>query len=194
MSTATLSRRRLRPRSRLFTVAEVAMLPERLGNSDVKYELYRGELVIMAPPGGEHARRQHMIGRVLQRAEDLGLGVAYSEVGVILHLDPDTLYGPDAAFVLKASLPVKYTREGYIDTLPEIIVEVKSKNDTDPKFRSKCADYLEAGVKVVWWIDPYKKTLLSVSADGREQSFGVADTLICDLLPGFTVPLAMLFD
>jgi len=194
MSTATLPTARVRPSSKLLSAAELADLPDQINGSDVKYELYDGRLVIMAPPGGEHSRRQYRIVHFLHDAESAGLGAGFVEIGIVLRRDPDTVVGADAAFVLKQSLPVKHSREGYLETIPEIIVEVKSKNDTVPEIRSKCEDYFEAGVKVVWRVDPKTQTLLAVYNDGREQSFGIADTLTCELLPGFAVPLSVLFD
>ncbi|CAN5619732.1 Uma2 family endonuclease [soil metagenome] len=185
---------RLRPKSeRLLTAADLDFLPTNINGNDVKYELYDGELVIMAPPGGEHGRRQHRIGRVLEIAEDLGLGVAFSEAGIVLGEGPDTLVAADAAFVFKASLPVKYTREGYLATIPEFVVEVKSKNDSVLEILSKCQRYFEAGVKVVWQIDPKKKTVLLAHADGREELLGINETLTCELLPGFSAAVATIF-
>lgn len=134
MSTATLPPSRMKPQSRLVTIAEVADLPRTLDGQPVDYELYNGEIVVMAPPAGLHSRHQNRLGRYLStEAEDAGLGEAFSEAGLILQENPDTLVGFDAAFVLKKSLPVQYHRTGYLLTIPEIVAEIRSKNDWLPE-------------------------------------------------------------
>src|SRR5690349_251333 len=136
-------------RLRLLTVADLAALPNELPSGPVKYELDDGKLVLMAPPGGEHGRVQHRVGWVLAHyAERLGLGEAFGEVGIILRRNPDRLVGPDAAFVATRSLPVRLSSEGYLETIPELVVEVRSKNDTVPELREKIDEYLEAGVRI----------------------------------------------
>jgi Uma2 family endonuclease len=177
-----------------LTAGDLASLPEELDGQAVKYELFDGQLIVLPPNTAEHARRQARMSGALQQAESLGLGDAYASVGIVLRRNPDRVVGADAAFILAQSLPAKYSREGYLLTIPEIIVEVESKNDTDAELHSKCQEYFEAGAKVVWRIDPQTKTVLVAHSDGRERTLGLADTLRDeDLLPGFAVSVAILF-
>ena len=61
---------------RLLTAADLAKMPTSLPGGDVRYELDDGVLVAMAPPGGDHGRKQHVVGRILDReAESKGLGM-----------------------------------------------------------------------------------------------------------------------
>lgn len=194
MSTATLPRPRIRPTSRLMTAGELAAMPAELDGHAVKYELYDGELIVMAPPGGEHGRKQAVITRLLMNhAEERGLGVTFSEAGIVLRRNPDRVVGADAAFVLKQSLPVQYSREGYLITVPELVVEIQSNKDSDAELRSKCQEYFEAGVREIWRIDPQSKTVIVACADGRETTLGLTETLITEQLPGFAISVAMLF-
>ncbi len=193
MSSALLAKPRVRPTSRLLTAADLAALPEEINGRAVKYELYDGELIIMAPPGGEHGRRQTKIAVHLHSAEERGLGLTFTEVGIVLRRNPDRVVGADAAFVLKSSTPVQFSREGYLATVPEIIVEVESRNDSDAELRSKCQEYFEAGAKAVWRIDPQSRTVLVAQADGPEVTLTLADTLTSTLLPGFSVAVAAIF-
>ena len=139
---------------RLLTAADLAVLPTSLPSGDVRYELDDGILVTLPLPTDTRARRQARIIRYLTDAEDAGLGEARGRVGVILRRNPDRVVGPDAAFILTASLPVKRSKEGYLETIPEIVVEIRSKNDTNPEVDSKTAEYHRAGVVEVWVIDP----------------------------------------
>lgn len=182
------------PRQRLLTAADLAVFPTELPSGTVRYELDDGRLVIMPPPGGEHARRQLRIGHHLfAQGEEKGHGVAYAEVGIILRRNPDRVPGADAAFVLAASAPAKLSPEGYLETIPELVVEVRSKNDTGPEVAAKRDEYLAAGVRLVWVLDPAAKTVTAHQPGQPEQVFAAADTLTCPLIPGFTVPVANLF-
>ena len=68
--------------------------------------------------------------------------------------NPDRLVGADAVFIANSSLPIRESSEGYLETIPDLVVEVRSKNDTLPAVQRKVDDYLTAGVKVVWVVDP----------------------------------------
>ncbi len=150
----------------------------------------------MAPPAGEHGRMQHRIGRVLDKhAEALGHGEAFGEIGVILRRNPDRVVGPDAAFVLKRSLPVRMSSEGYFETIPELVVEIRSKNDSPAEVHAKAEEYLRAGVRVVWIIGPESKTVSVFSARERVRELKIGDTLTPKgVIPSFKVPVAELFN
>jgi Uma2 family endonuclease len=179
---------------RLFTAADLAMMPTSLASGDVRYELDDGRLVVLTPPGYLHGRRQNKIGRYLDtEAEARGLGKAVAEVGVILRRDPDRVVGADAAFILTKSLPVRLSQEGYLETIPEIIVEVRSKNDSTNEVRAKKDEYFDAGVQLVWVLDPGDRTVAAHERGQSVQMFGENDTLTTPLLPGFAVPISNLF-
>lgn len=184
----------LGPGPRLLTAADLAALPSSLPSGDVRYELDDGRLIILTPPGSTHGRRQNKIGRYLDTdAEDRGLGKAWAEVSIILRRNPDRVVGADAAFVLTKSLPVRVSKEDYLETIPEIVVEVRSKNDSMNEERAKKEEYFEAGVQLVWVLDPRDSTV-SVHEPGKPaQVLGVAETLTTPLLPGFAVPVSKLF-
>jgi Uma2 family endonuclease len=178
----------------LLTAADLAKLPTSLEAGEVRYELDDGELIVMAPPGDDHARRQHLVSVYLHtHAETLGLGQARGEVGIVLRRNPDRVVGADAAFILTASLPVRRTPEGYLETIPELVVEIRSKNDTNPEVVGKCEEYHRAGVRVVWVIDPDARTVAAHHPDGSVQVFRDTDPLTCSLLPGFSLPVSNLF-
>ncbi len=178
---------------RLLTAADLAAMPTSLPGGDVKYELDDGVLLVMAPPGGDHGRKQHVVGRILDReAEQKGLGHAYSEVGIVLRRGPDRIPGADAAFLTTDQLPARYSREGYLETIPKLIVEIRSKNDTLPEIESKVAEYLAAGAVEVWVLDPDAKMIAKHTAAGVA-TLSVEESLTSELLPGFLVAVAQFF-
>jgi Uma2 family endonuclease len=176
---------------RLLTAADVAVLPRHLPSGDVGYELHDGRLVVMAPPGAGHGQRQARFSRYLvTEGEERGHGVAYAEVGVLLRRSPDHLIGPDAAFVTSAQLPVKTSPEGYLLTIPELVVEVRSKNDTQPEIDEKVSAYLKAGAVLVWVADPDARTVTVHRANQAPVVLTAADTLTAaGVIPGFAVPV-----
>lgn len=177
------------PGVRLLTAADVAVLPTHLPTGDVKYELHDGSLVIMPPPGGIHGRRQARFGRyLLTEGEERGHGEAYTEVGLLLRRSPDHLVGADAAFVSAAQLPTRFSPEGYLITVPALVVEIRSKNDWQPEIDAKVRDYLTAGVSLVWVADPDARTVTAHQSGAAPVVFPAADALTAGaVIPGFAV-------
>jgi hypothetical protein len=56
-------------------------------------------------------------------------------------------------------LPIRRTPEGYLETIPELVVEVRSKNDTLAALEHRAQDYLLAGAAVVWVVDPISRNV-----------------------------------
>jgi Uma2 family endonuclease len=183
------------PHERLLTIEDVAALPSSLPTGDVKYELDEGRLVIMAPPGDMHGSGQaRIITELTIQAERAGHGIVRGEVGVILRRNPDRLVGPDAVFIANRSLPLRLSPEGYLETIPDLVVEIRSKNDTQVRVERKVAEYLRAGVTIVLVPDPDARTITAYRHAQAPQVFSAADALtVPDVIPGFQVAVAALF-
>jgi Uma2 family endonuclease len=146
----------------------------------------------MAPPGDRHAYRQARFTAFLFiHGEQPGHGQVRAEVGVLLRRNPDHLLGTDAAFLTTAQLPPRLSPEGYLLTIPALVVEVRSKNDTQPEIDQKVRDYLAAGVVLVWVADPDVRTVTAHQAGQQPTVFAATDTLTAaPVVPGFAVPVA----
>src|SRR5262245_7276660 len=176
--------------SRLFTVADVAVLPAELPSGPVRYELDNGRLIAMPPAGGTHEVIEGNLIAALQfQGEAKGLGKARcGDVGIILWRHPDRLVGADAVFVASHSLPIRHSSEGYLETIPELVVEVLSKNDTMPAASRKVQDYLWAGVRLVWLVDPEGRTITVYQPGDAPVVLGENDTLTAEgTIPGFSL-------
>jgi Uma2 family endonuclease len=193
--TALLSPPPTTPAKKLLTAADLAVLPSQLPSGPVKWELANGRLVVMAPPGDIHGAVQLNLGTALKtQGEQRGLGKARTEVGVILRRTPDTVVGSDAVFIGNASQPIRRSPEGYLETIPELVVEVRSPNDTGPEIQAKVTDYLTAGVRVVWVADPEARTVTVHRPGLAPQVLTDQDTLtIDDVIPGFRMPVRDVF-
>jgi len=184
------------PFIRLLTVADLAALPSELPSGPVLYELDNGRLVIMPPPGDIHCAVELNVGTELKiQGDRRGHGKARSgEVAIILWRNPDRVVGADVAFIANRSLPIRLSREGYLETIPNLIVEVCSKNDTLPAVERKVQDYHTAGVQVVWVADPEKRTVTAYRPGQQPQVFGENDTLtVEDIIPGFQMAVREVF-
>lgn len=77
---------------------------------------------------------------------------------------------------------------------PDLAVEVLSPTDRLSEALAKVAMYLEAGVSLVWLIDPRKRTATVFRQNELPETMGEDDALDGEeVLPGFTLPLAVLF-
>ena len=181
--------------NRLLTIADVAVFPDSLPTGDVDYELFEGELVIIAPPDYVHATLQTNLAVELKiQGERRGLGKARPSVGVILGRNPDTLLVPDALFITSASLPIRESPEGYLETIPELIVEVRSPSQTIAELERKANQFLNVGTVVVWVIDRIHQCVRIYRAGQTVEILSGTDTLtVPDVIPGFTVSMAAIF-
>lgn len=128
------------------------------------------------------------------QGERKGHGKARTEVGVILWRGPDRVVGPDALFVGNKSLPIRLSSEGYLETIPDLVVEVRSPNDTQPEILRKVQDYHRAGVKVVCVAEPEARTVTAHRPGQPPFVFAETDTLtVGDLIPGFRVTVRDVF-
>jgi Uma2 family endonuclease len=196
MSIATLPVTQLFPPGRLLTIDDVAELPRELPSGDVSYELDEGRLLVMAPPGDLHGSVQgNLVAELKIQGERRKLGKARAEVGVILWRGRDTLRGPDAAFIANCSLPIQVSKHGYLETMPDLVGEILSKNDKPYKVRRKVKQYLKAGVRAVWVVDPEKRTVTEFRRDTKPRVFRNGDELtVEDIIPGFSVQVKTLLE
>jgi Uma2 family endonuclease len=112
-----------------------------------------------------------------------------AETGFQLATDPDTVRAPDVAFVARDRLPLSGTT-GYPALAPDLAVEVLSPGDRPGEVLTKVADWLSAGTRLVWVVDPERRMARVYRRDGSESILAVDGVLEGeDVLPGFACPL-----
>ena len=95
----------------------------------------------------------------------------------------------DLAFVRRERLPVP-PPSGFADIAPDLVIEVLSPNDRPGEVLSKIGDWLDAGVLLVWIIDPQRGDARVYRADGSQDHLGVHDWLDGEsVVPGFRWPI-----
>ncbi|MDW8326670.1 MAG: Uma2 family endonuclease [Anaerolineales bacterium] len=160
-------------------------------------ELVEGRIVPIKPTGFEHGHYEgnffeHLKTFVKQRRPGR---VVVGEVGIYTRRNPDTVRGVDAAFISYERLAQRQKKRGFLDVAPELIVEILSPDDPWSEVTQKLREYFAIGVKLVWIADPVSRTVYVYRALTDVREFGEADHLTDDdVLPGFSVPVAQLFE
>lgn len=169
----------------------------RMQDDGCRYDLIRGELIRMAPAGGEHGETAGEFGRQIGNfVHHQRLGRVYAAAtGFLLARDPDVVMGPDVAFVRADRLPPRALRRGYIPVAPDLVVEVTSPRDRRRAVMAKVQAYLEHGVRLVWLVDPRRRTITAYRPAGVVRVFHEQDELDGeDVLPGSHLRVASIFD
>lgn len=169
---------------------------ERDGPPEGRWELIDGELVEMAPSGG---RASKIGGRALRllgnHVEPRGLGEMFgADGGFVLFPGRDLLRVADAAFVRADRLPAPEDQLGFLRLAPDLVVEVVSPFDRPGEVAAKTAMWLDAGVRLVWVLDPDDRTVTIHALGHPSRTLREGDELDGgDVLPDFRVPVAELF-
>lgn len=177
------------PAGRLLTAGDLMRLPD----DGYQYELEEGRL-IRVPPSGPLASVVAMtiatLLNVFVRSHRLGI-VGGADFGLILARDPDTVRAPDVAFYRAERIPPGGIPATYWDLAPDLAVEVLSPSNRRGRVLKKVGEYLDAGTRLVWVVDPRRRTAVVYRPKGEPAIFGEDGVLDGeDVLPGFTLPLA----
>ncbi len=166
-----------------------------LDTSGKPAELVRGRLAVREPPGGWHgAVAAELAFRITAHVKAHGLGRVFAaETGFKLASNPDTVRAPDVAYVTWDRVPEPIPA-GYPALAPDLVVEVLSPDERPGEVLAKVGDWLEAGSRLVWVIDPVRRLARVYRADGSEALVRHEDPLDGeDVVPGFASPLAAIF-
>ena len=178
--------------TQLMTAEELLRLPD----DSYRHELVRGELITMTLPGEEHgAVIMNIAAPMAQHVKRNGLGVVYgAETGFQTERDPDTVMGPDVAFVAKDRVEKIGITKGYRFGAPDLVVEVNSPSDSKRKIDQKVQRWLSGGAALVWVVDPKTKTVTVYDGDNSPNVLQEADELSGGrVVPGFHLPIANVF-
>jgi len=161
---------------------------------DKRVELVRGLLVVRELPGMRHARVAMDLALALgAHVRAAALGRVYAEAGFKLASNPDTVRGPDIAFISRGRIPDPEPT-GFAGFAPDLVVEVISPGDRAGEVLAKVADWLSAGTRLVWVLDPARRVARVYRADGTEQILTADESLDGgDVVPGFSCPVGEIF-
>jgi Uma2 family endonuclease len=182
----------------MTAVMENELTPDellRMGGRGKSYELIHGRLV------EKHAgvRSRWIAGEIFARlnaAGEKGAGWALPPACgyTCFPDDPHKVRKPDASFILRGRLPGERLPRGFCSIRPDVAAEVVSPNDLFSEVLDKVAEYLDAGVRLVWIANPDHRTIHIYRADGSTSLLRENDELTGeDVLPGFRCRVGDLF-
>lgn len=176
----------------IVTAEELFRMPD----DGFRYELIKGELKKMSPAGSEHRaiifNLSLLLGQHL-KATNLGQGFG-AETGFIIASDPDTVRAPDIAFVRRERIAEAGITKKFWQGAPDLVVEVLSPNDTVYEVDEKVEEWLAAGARAVWVINPKRRVVIVYRSLNDVAMFGENDELDGqDVVPGFRCRVAEIF-
>lgn len=165
-------------------------------HKDEHYELVKGKVVEMTPPGGVRGGIAVNIAIPLGtfvRSHDLGRVVV--ESGFHLERQPDTVRGPDVSFIRKERIPERGLPRAFFAGAPDLAVEIVSPSDSAAGLEAKVRDYLRAGSLRVWAVYPDSKGVAVHRPGGSVLWHGEGKTIEDEeLFPGFSLGLDEILD
>ena len=138
--------------TRLMTADELLKLPR----GRFRYRLVKGELLTMSPAGSEHGAIVVNLSVLLgQHVKANKLGIVFgAETGFKIAENPDTVLAPDVAFISREHIPASGIPKKYWPGAPDLAVEVLSPGDTAREVEKRVGQWLAAGARLVWTVDP----------------------------------------
>ena len=170
--------------TRTWTDEELMKLPR----DGFKRELVNGEIRV-SPAGAPHGAVIMSLGALLWRhVTTRGLGHVFdSSTG--WRLPSGNLRVPDLSFIARERLP-RGIEAGFLRIAPDLAVEVLSPGDSEREILDKVGEYLAAGVRLAWVIDPDGRCAAVHRSLTSVQSLGPGDALDGeDVVPGFRCAL-----
>jgi Uma2 family endonuclease len=168
------------PTQTLMTADEFATMAVADGE---QFELVAGELVALPSGNPLHARIRGRGETRLNNYFDQGNnGAVFAELDC--RLNEDTVRRPDLSLFLDSEaveldvVPVPFA--------PDIAVEILSPSETAIQVNRQALDYLTAGTKEVWIVDPANREVFVQTMAGI-RLYRAGDPLTTPLLPGFAL-------
>jgi Uma2 family endonuclease len=175
----------------LLTADELEQMPD---DDSVQVELDEGELITMPPAGFDHGDYEGNIFALLKnyvRKHRLGK-VLTGDTG--FRLRDDIVRAPDVAFIRRERVEAVRHR-GFGRGAPDLAVEIFSPSNNVRQLMRKVKQYFAAGCHTVWIVYPERREVNVLEASGADRLLQGDDLLEApELLPGFSVPVAALFE
>jgi Uma2 family endonuclease len=186
-----------------LTIADLEQLQAQ--HPDWQMELVDGSIIVMGPSDYESDEigsrlltflnnwvMPRRLGRVTGSSAGFILPNISSENGNNGDKEPRNLRAPDVSFVRADRL--KKTKRDFVELVPDLTVEVKSKTDRIKPLVEKIELFLKLGSVVGILIDPDKREVAVYRLDQNTVTLKDGDTLtVPELLPGWELAISELW-
>jgi Uma2 family endonuclease len=163
---------------------------------DRRYELVDGELVekpMSAMAGAVCAELLFRLGTFLESTRQGTLFSADTGYQCFVK-SPDKIRKPDISFIRKERITADLWKQGFIRIPPDLVVEVLSPSDSTSETERRVDDYLDAGVPLVWVVQPETRRVYVYRHGGTGLILREQDELTGEpVLPGFRLPVREIF-
>jgi Uma2 family endonuclease len=156
-----------------------------------------GEIVIMAPTGGETGYRNYELTAQLRNwAKRDGRGRGFDS-NVEFILPNGAALSPDAAWV-ECSRLAALTREQkrkFPPLCPDFVVELTSPSDRLPKLKAKMQEWMENGARLGWLLDADNRTAYVYRPGQQPERLIAPDRMVGEgPVEGFILDLTEIWD
>lgn len=175
---------------RTYTPEDLLKIPE-----GKRFELVNGQLLESHISGLAGWIAVLLSGRMLSFVleHDLGIILPADAQFQCFPDDPNRIRKPDVAYIHKGRF-VPHMLRSYIRVAPDIAAEVVSENDTYYEVEGKVREYLRAGVRLTWVLNPETQSIRIYRLNGSKDEIELGDVLSGeDVLAGFSVAVSDLF-
>ena len=160
-----------------------------------------GELIVMSPTGGTAGRKNSRLTQKLRNwADQNGQGEVFDSSTVFVFPN-GARRSPDVSWITleRWERLTQAQQDGFPPLAPDFVIELVSPSDlTNQRYedlQNKMHEYLDNGVKLGWLIEPKAKTVEIYRSGRLVEILNNPQTLSGeDVLPGFTLYLAEIFD
>jgi len=165
-------------------------LPE---NEDRLWELIDGEYVEKVPTEEHSLIAGNIFAALREFVRPRGLGRVLFEARHQVPEDNSNARLPDVEFTRTERLQPIIT-DGGIPQMPDLAIEVRSKNETFKGLREKALYYLANGTQEVWLVYPSKNQVEIWTDADPVKTLNLDDTINGgDLIPGFALKVSEIF-
>jgi Uma2 family endonuclease len=152
----------------------------------------KGDLIIMAPVGGESGNREaDFIADLVIWNRQTGLGYTFSS-STVFRLPNGADRSPDAAWIQRENWEalIPEQRRRFPPIAPDFVIELRSATDNLEPLQQKMQEYLEAGVKLGWLINPQQQQVEIYRQEREVEVQNLPAQLSGEaVLPGFILSL-----
>lgn len=172
----------------------------RLSYEEGPFEWVDGERIDIMPPLAGHSHISHLIFRLLEAYPNLGVPLMETHFALVEKSNwvkgarvPDVMFYTAERLAQYRQEHPDWREKPYL-IAPDLAVEIVSKHDRFAEIDEKVADYLRDGVRLIWVIDAHRHKVVVYSGQ-QQQRLSEQDALSGgDVIPGFSVPVASLFE
>jgi Uma2 family endonuclease len=158
------------------------------------FELVDGVLVEKAMAYRESLFALFLARILLEFVEPRNLGLVSGADGT-MKLFGGLVRIPDVAFASWDRIPGRVIPKEPVPSLtPDLVIEVLSESNTPAEMERKRGEYFDSGVRLIWEADLELRVVTVFAREGNVTILDATRTLDGgDVLPGFTLPLDVLF-